>query len=72
MYFFLSVIIGATVEILCCEDWNGQSEIIAECLLATKDESSMKWMMENFKNSNSNWINIHVVWQIRTLANVHF
>ena len=44
-----------------CEDSNGQSEVIATCLLTTEDAGSMQWMMDKFKQNNSNWTSIRVV-----------
>ena len=53
--------LGLPTYLMLCEDSNGQSEIIAVCLLATEDSESMKWMMETFKKNNLHWVNIRVV-----------
>ena len=37
---------------LVCEDANGQSEIIAVCLLASEDADSIRWMIDVFKKHN--------------------
>ena len=44
-----------------CEDSNGQSEIIAVCLLVFEDAPSITWMMNTFKKMNSKWENIKIV-----------
>ena len=44
-----------------CEDSNGQSEIIAVCLLVTEDAESIVWMMDSFKEHNDEWERIRVV-----------
>ena len=44
-----------------CEDSNGQSEIIAVCLLVSEDAESMKWMMETLKKAGSHWRNIRII-----------
>ena len=44
-----------------CEDSNGQSEIIAVCLLSSEDGGSIKWMMEKFKKNNSRWSSIRIL-----------
>lgn len=36
--------------LMLCEDSNGQSEIVAVCLLVTEDSDSMTWMMEASKS----------------------
>lgn len=43
------------------EDSNGQSEIVAVCLLVTEDANSMRWMVDTFKKYNMNWKKIRVV-----------
>ena len=47
--------LGLPVYIMLCEDSNGQSEIIAVCLLVFED---VIWMMNTFKKMNSKWGNI--------------
>ena len=44
-----------------CEDSNGQSEIVAVCLLVSEDADSITWMMTSFKERNSTWEKIRVV-----------
>lgn len=53
--------LGLPTYLMLCEDSNGQSEVIAVCLLVTEDAGSIKWMMENFKKENSQWINTRVL-----------
>ena len=47
--------LGPPTYLMLCEDSNGQSEIIAVCLLVTEDSFSMTWMMNTFKKENTNW-----------------
>ncbi len=53
--------LGLPVYLMLTEDSNGQSEIVAVCLLVTEDRESMSWMMEAFKQHNQNWKNVRVV-----------
>ena len=53
--------LGLPTYLMLCEDSNGQSEIIAVCLLVTEDASSMTWMMDTFKKHNVNWDRICVL-----------
>ena len=58
-YKFLEL--GLPVYIMLCEDSNGQSEVIATCLLVAEDQESLSWMSNSFKNLNSAWEKFHVV-----------
>lgn len=53
--------LGLPVYLMLCEDSNGQSEIVAVCLLVTEDSDSMTWMMEAFKKHNADWEHVRVV-----------
>ena len=53
--------LGLPVYLMLTEDSNGQSEIVAVCLLVTEHRESMSWMMEAFQQHNENWKNIRVV-----------
>ena len=53
--------LGLPTYLMLCEDSNGQSEIIAVCLLVTEDASSMMWMMETFKKHDLNWDRICIL-----------
>ena len=44
--------LGFPVYLMACEDANGQSEIIAVCLLASEDANSIRWMIDVFKKHN--------------------
>ena len=44
--------LGFPVYLMVCEDANGQSEIIAVCLLASEDADSIRWMIDVFKKYN--------------------
>ena len=43
------------------EDSNGQSEVIAVCILVCEDAESIRWMLDVLKKHNPNWVNITVV-----------
>ena len=53
--------LGLPVYIMVSEDSNGQSEIVAVCLLVLEDMDSVMWMMNSFKHHNSKWARIRVV-----------
>ena len=53
--------LGLPVYLMLCEDSNGQSEIVAVCLLVTEDSGSMTWMMDAFKKHNAGWECVRVV-----------
>lgn len=53
--------LGLPVYLMLCEDSNGQSEVVAVCLLVTEDGDSMTWMMEAFKKHNVDWEGVRVV-----------
>lgn len=53
--------LGLPTYLMLCEDSNGQSEIIAVCLLVSEDAESMKWMMETLKKAGSQWRNIRII-----------
>ena len=53
--------LGIPVYLMLCEDSNGQSEIIAVCLLVCEDSDSMKWMLDAFKKQNAHWTKVRVV-----------
>ena len=49
------------VYIFVCEDSNGQSEIVAVCLIVAEDAESIAWMLNSFKEHNDEWEKIRVV-----------
>ena len=53
--------LGLLVYIMLSEDSNGQSEVVAVCLLVQEDTSSMTWMIDAFKKHNQEWEKIHVI-----------
>lgn len=53
--------LGLPVYILVCEDSNGQSEIVAACLLVAEDAESITWMLNSFKDHNDEWERVRVV-----------
>ena len=53
--------LGLPLYIMVCEDSNGQSEVVAACLLVTEDADSIAWMFNSFKNRNDSWNKIRVV-----------
>lgn len=53
--------LGLPVYLMLCEDSNGQSEIVAVCLLVTEDANSMTWMADTFKKCNAEWKSIRVL-----------
>ena len=53
--------LGFPLYLMLCEDSNGQSELVAACILVTEDFDSVKWMMEAFKQHNSSWDKVQVV-----------
>ena len=53
--------LGLPVYLFLVEDSNGQSEIVAVCLLVAEDHDSMCWMFESFKKLNPEWSQVRVV-----------
>ncbi len=53
--------LGFPLYLMLCEDSNGQSEVVAACLLVTEDADSVMWMMETFKKRNAEWVKVRVV-----------
>ncbi len=53
--------LGLPVYLMLCEDSNGQSEIVAVCLIVSEDSLSVKWMINAFKKENPNWEKILIV-----------
>ena len=53
--------LGCAVYVIICEDSNGQIEVVTLCLLVSEDENSIKWMMNTFKERNSESDNIRVI-----------
>ena len=53
--------LGLPVYLMLVEDSNGQSEIVAVCMLVTEDRDSMCWMFEAFKKLNPHWSQVRVV-----------
>lgn len=49
------------VFMMLCEDSNGQSEVVAVCILVSEDANGIKWMLQKFKCNNANWDKIRVV-----------
>jgi len=53
--------IGLPVYLMLCEDSNGQSEIVALCMIASEDATSIKWMLDTFKTCNKKWTDVRAV-----------
>ncbi len=53
--------LGLPVYLMLCEDSNGQSEIVAVCLIVSEDSLSVKWMINAFNKENPNWKIILIV-----------
>ena len=53
--------LGIPTYLVLCEDSNGQSEIVAVCLLVSEDAESIDWMFSVFKKCNDKWKDIRVV-----------
>ena len=53
--------LGVPTYLMLCEDSNGQSEVVATCLLVTEDADSMTWMFDAFKKHNAEWERVRVV-----------
>ena len=49
------------VYVMVCEDSNGHTKIIATCLFVSEDESSIKWMVNTFKDHNSESSSIQII-----------
>ena len=49
------------IYLMLVEDSNGQSEIVAVCILVSEDTESIQWMLEVFKSHNPMWSNIQVI-----------
>ena len=52
--------LGIPVYLMLVEDSNGQSEIVAVCLLVSEDRDSLCWMFEAFKKLNPEWDHVRV------------
>uniref|UniRef100_A0A1X7UP26 ZSWIM1/3 RNaseH-like domain-containing protein n=1 Tax=Amphimedon queenslandica TaxID=400682 RepID=A0A1X7UP26_AMPQE len=44
-----------------CEDSNGQSEIVAVCILVTENAKGIRWMFETFEAQNAKWCDVKAV-----------
>ena len=53
--------LGIPTYLVLCEDSNGQSEIVAVCLLVSEDAESIDWMFSVFKKCNDKWKDIRMV-----------
>ena len=61
--------LGLPVFLMLCEDSNGQSEIIALSMIASEDTTSIRWMLDTFKNLTLNGLTLEWLWQIKTSKN---
>jgi len=53
--------LGLPVFVMVCVDSNGQTEVVAACILVTEDAQSITWMMNTFKQHNEAWKKIRVI-----------
>ena len=53
--------LGLPVYLMLSEDANGQSEVIAVCLLVQEDADSVTWMVNAFKKNNEDWHKIRII-----------
>ena len=53
--------LGLPVYVMVCVDSNGQTEVVAACILITENAQSVAWMMNTFKQHNEAWKNIRVI-----------
>ena len=53
--------LGLPMYLLLCEDSNGQSKIMGVHLFVSEDASSMKWMIDTFKKSNTEWERVYIL-----------
>ena len=49
------------IYLMLVADSNGQSEIVAVCILTCEDTEGIEWMMDTFKKHNQKWIDTRVV-----------
>ena len=52
--------LGLPVYLMLSEDANGQSEVIAVCILVQEDADSVTWIVDAFKN-NEDWHKIRII-----------
>lgn len=52
--------LGLPVYVMVCVDSNGQTEVMAACILVTENAQSIAWMMNTFKQYNETWKKIRV------------
>lgn len=63
--------IGVPIYLMLCEDSNGLSEIVFVCLLVSKDQESMQWMIDTlFKRNNPKWNTIRVVMADKVMGEI--
>ena len=43
------------------KDSNGQSEIVALCMIASEDATSIRWMLNTFKTHHEKWSDVCAV-----------
>ena len=53
--------LGLPVYLMVCVDSNGQTEVVAACILVTENAQSMAWMMNTFKQHNEQWKSVRVI-----------
>ena len=49
------------VFLMLVEDSNGESEVVAVCVLTSGDSESIQWMVDSFKSHNESWSKTRVV-----------
>ena len=52
---------GLPVYIMLCVDSNGQTEVVAVCILVSENVDCISWMVSTFKKYNLDWEKIHVI-----------
>ena len=53
--------LGFPVYVMVCIDSNGQTEVVAACVLVTENALCVAWMMNTFKQHNEAWKKIRVI-----------
>ena len=53
--------LGLPVYIMMCVDSNGQTEVVAACILVSEKTGSIAWMINTLKKHNADWERIHVI-----------
>ena len=53
--------LGFPVYVMVCIDSNGQTKVVAACILVAENAQSIAWMMNTFKQHNEAWNKICVI-----------